>query len=286
SYPHNNNAICLNQGFNSQVQLDDLGHADFLALPDDLGLTNGARLKVRSGTVQFKDVTFSYGDQPILKNLNLTLEGGRTTALVGISGAGKSTLVRLLLHLVKPSRGQVLVDGQDLAGIYLPDYYRQIAYISQEPPVFDGTIRENLVFDEMVDEAILLSAIERAQLTPLISRLPAGLDTVVGECGIKVSGGERQRLAFARLLVQQPHIVVMDEPTSSLDSITEAAVSQNLRDFLTGRTVIIIAHRLQTVQNADRILVLHEGEIVQDGDFASLVEVQGSFREMWEQQSN
>jgi ATP-binding cassette, subfamily B, bacterial len=259
--------------------------ADLLVLPDDVGLNAGPGLAIRNSVVQFRDVSFSYGDQAVLRNLSLTLEGGRTTALFGISGAGKSTLVKLLLCLLKPQSGQVLIDGQDLAAISLSFYYRQVAYIPQDPPVFDGTIRENMVFDGEVAEAVLQGPIAMAGLASLIARLPDGLDTVVGERGTKLSGGERQRLAFARLLIQQPKIVVMDEPTSSLDSLTEAAVTDSLTDFLTGRTVVVIAHRLQTVKRADRILVLDGGQIVQDGDFASLVESEGPFREMWEVQS-
>ncbi|MGC9523769.1 MAG: ATP-binding cassette domain-containing protein, partial [Anaerolineae bacterium] len=162
------------------------------------------------------------------------MEGGKTTALVGTSGAGQSTLVRLLLHLVKPDRGRVLVNGTDLADVSLDAYYRQVAYIPQDPPIFDGTVRENLVFDAKVAESVVQDALEKTGLAPLIARLPEGLETLVGERGVKLSRGEQQRLAFARLLVQQPKIVVMDEPTSSLDSITEEAVTQYLADFLRG----------------------------------------------------
>lgn len=221
--------------------------AEFLSLPDDLGLQRGSALTLRDGAVVFDGVSFAYGDRPVIDDLTVTLGGGRTTALVGPSGAGKSTLVQLLLHLIKPDGGRIMVDGQDLADVSLESFYRQVAYIPQELPVFDGTIRENIVFDAPVDEVALQDVVAQAGLSDLVTRLPQGLETVVGERGIKLSGGERQRLAFARLMVQQPRIVVMDEPTSSLDSLTEAVVTRNLADFLARRTVLVIAHRLQTV---------------------------------------
>jgi len=221
----------------------------------------------------------------VLNGLDLTLERGRTTALVGISGAGKSTIVKLRLGLLKPQSGRVLVDGVDLATVDLGSYYTEVAYIPQEPPVFDGTIRENLAFDADLPDPTLTDAVAGAGLGQLIERLPDGLDTVVGERGTKLSGGERQRLAYARLLIQQPRIVVMDEPPASLDSLTEAAVTETLTGFLAGRTVIVIAHRIQTVRTADRIVVLDDGRMVQDGDFDALVTAPGVFRDMWMEQT-
>ena len=258
---------------------------EFLALPEDVGLGKGHDIAIAKGEIAFKDVAFSFGDRSVLQDLSLTFEGGRTTALVGKSGSGKSTMVRLLLHLLKPDGGQVLVDGQDLSDVNLESFYQKVAYIPQEPPVFDGTIRENLVFDERVDEEKITEAIGKTGLDELIDRLPDGLETVVGERGVKLSGGERQRLAFARVLVQDPRVVVMDEPTAALDSIAESFVTEHLADFFRDRTVIVIAHRLQTVKGADKIAVLEDGEITQEGGFDSLISTSGRFRQLWEEQT-
>jgi ATP-binding cassette subfamily B protein len=186
---------------------------------------------------------------------------------------------------LKPEAGQVLVDGQDLAHVNLESFYQQAAYIPQEPPVFDGSLRENLTFNEHVNDSYLQDVLEKVGLSNLINQLPAGLETIVGERGIKLSGGERQRLAFGRVFIQDPKIVIMDEPTSALDSITENFVTQNMTYLFKGKTVIIIAHRLQTVKDADQILVLENGQVIQQGSFEMLVAVEGKFRQLWETQT-
>jgi ATP-binding cassette, subfamily B, bacterial len=193
--------------------------------------------------------------------------------------------VELLLHLLKPERGQVLIDGQDLAGVSLETFYQHVAYIPQDVPVFDGTIRENLTFAEQVSDEELTDALARVGLDGLLAQLPEGLDTLAGERGAKLSGGERQRLAFVRVLVQDPRIVIMDEPTSALDSLSESLVAEGMADFLRGRTVVLIAHRLRMARDCERIVVLDDGRIVQDGTFADLLAMPGKFREMWEQQT-
>jgi ABC-type multidrug transport system fused ATPase/permease subunit len=259
--------------------------ARFLSLPEDAGLSKGRAIQVDGGTVEFRDVSFAYGERSVVQDLSLTLPGGQITALVGSSGSGKSTLVRLLLYLLKPQRGQVLVDGQDLVDTNLTSFYEQVAYIPQEPPIFDGTIRENLAFDEGVPDGRIREITHQVGLTDLIDTLPDGLETLVGERGIKLSGGERQRLAFGRVLVQDPRIVIMDEPTSSLDSVTERFVTDNMRAFFEGRTVIVIAHRLQTVKNAAQIIVIEGGEIVEEGTFETLLSMNGRFRALWDEQT-
>ena len=295
-----------------KLNLVAYSHLDrVLSLPDDPGMQRKGSLKLDKGTITFENVRFAYrsatvypsagaeAGQPtgdpagnpadeeeprVLDNFSLVIEGGKTTALVGASGSGKSTLVRLLLHLLKPERGRVLVDGQDLAEVNLASYYREVAYIPQEPPIFDGTLQENLLFDRAVEPGILSGVIRRVGLAEFARRLPQGLETLVGERGIKLSGGERQRLAFGRLMLQDPRIVILDEPTSALDSLTEDLVTASLADFLRERTVIIIAHRLQTVRSADKIVVLANGHIVQQGRFEELAAREGLFRQMWEKQ--
>jgi ABC-type multidrug transport system fused ATPase/permease subunit len=262
----------------------------FLNLPDDPGLGSRAALRVGAGCITLDNVSFIYPghaqaeNQAVLKNFSYTFAGGKTTALVGESGGGKSTLIRLVLYLLKPTSGRILVDGQDLAEAQLAQYYESVSYIPQEPPVFDGTLLENLAFDRKPGQAQLEQVIRQVGLEEWVRGLPAGLQTVVGERGIKLSGGERQRLAFGRVLLQDPKIVILDEPTSALDSLTEDFVTRNLRSFFQGKTVLIVAHRLQTVTAADEILVLEDGEILQQGQFEALAAAPGRFRELWEKQ--
>jgi len=257
----------------------------FLSLPEDAGLDQGDGIRLDQGHIEFRNVAFSFQNKPVLLDLSLNIEGGKTTALVGTSGGGKSTIVRLLLQLLKPEAGQVLVDRQDLARINLESFYRQVAYIPQDPPIFDGSLRENLTFNERVNGPYIQEVIEKVGLNDLISQLPAGLETIVGERGIKLSGGERQRLAFGRVFIQDPKIVIMDEPTSALDSVTESFVTQNMTHLFKGKTVIIIAHRLQTVKDADQILVLENGHVIQQGSFETLVAAEGKFQQLWETQT-
>jgi ATP-binding cassette, subfamily B, bacterial len=256
----------------------------FISLPDDPGLARPALLKMDGGSISFEHVDFDYPGHSVLRNFSLRIEGRQMTAFVGTSGSGKSTLVRLLLNLLKPQRGQVCVDGQDLAGINLDSFYRSVAYIPQEPPIFDGTIRENLTFNRPASRARLEEIIHLAGLSELMVKLPQGLDTIVGERGLKLSGGERQRLAFGRVLLQDPQIVILDEPTSALDSVSEDFITHNMIPFLKGKTVIVVAHRLQTVKDADRIIVLEDGQVVQQGSFETLLAIEGKFRQLWEAQ--
>lgn len=258
---------------------------EFLSLPEDAGLDKGERIYVDQGHIEFRNVAFSFQNKPVLSNLSLNLEGGKTTALVGTSGGGKSTIVRLLLQLLKPEAGQVLVDRQDLARVNLESFYRQVSYIPQDPPIFDGSLRENLTFNERVDDSYIQEVLEKVGLDALIGQLPTGLETIVGERGIKLSGGERQRLAFGRVFIQDPKIVIMDEPTSALDSVTESFVTQNMIRLFKGKTVIIIAHRLQTVKDADQIFVLENGQVIQQGSFDTLVVAEGKFQQLWETQT-
>ena len=257
----------------------------FDTLPDDPGLERGRNVAVPRGAIELRDVTFSYQHRTVLQHFQLAIEGGKVTAFVGESGGGKSTLMRLILYLLKPQGGQVLVDGQDLADVNLASYYREVAYIPQEPPVFDGTLQENLIFDRSMDPARLTEVIRLVKLDDMLQKLPNGLETLIGERGIKLSGGERQRLAFGRVLLQDPQIVILDEPTSSLDSLTEHFVTQNMMGMLKGKTVIVVAHRLQTVKGADRIIVLEDGATLQEGCFDELMAIGGRFRELWEKQT-
>jgi ATP-binding cassette subfamily B protein len=255
--------------------------AHFLALPDDANVAKGRRVEIRKGEIALRDVSFSYGENTILQDLTLAFEGGKSTALVGTTGSGKSTIAKLVLSLLKPDKGAISVDGQDVSEIDLDSYYRHVAYISQDAPVFDGTLRENLVFDSEIPDKEVLTVLGKVSLKELVESWPDGLDAEIGERGIKLSGGERQRLAFGRVFFQNPDVLVLDEPTSALDSATEEFVTNNMLELFQGKTTIIIAHRLQTVRNVDRILVFEGGQIIQDGVFDELVNAPGKFQELW-----
>jgi ATP-binding cassette subfamily B protein len=257
----------------------------FDTLPDDPGLAQGRGITVPVGQIELRDISFAYPEHAVLEHFQLAIEGGKMTAFVGESGGGKSTLMRLILYLLKPQAGQVFVDGQDLAGANLASYYREVAYIPQEPPVFDGTLQENLAFDRPADPARVAEVIRLVKLEELVHKMPAGLQTLIGERGIKLSGGERQRLAFGRVLLQNPKIIILDEPTSALDSLTEHLITQNMMGMLKGKTVIVVAHRLQTIKGADRIIVFEEGTAIQDGCFEELMAGGGRFRELWDKQT-
>jgi ATP-binding cassette subfamily B protein len=253
----------------------------FLSLPDDANAGKERRLEIRKGEIGLRDVSFSYGENGILQNLTLVFEGGKSTALVGTTGSGKSTIAKLVLSLLKPVSGSISVDGQDVSEIDLYSYYGHVAYISQDAPVFDGTLRENLVFDGEIPDEEVLAVLRKVSLKDLVENWPDGLDTEIGERGVKLSGGERQRLAFGRVFFQNPDVLVLDEPTSALDSATEEFVTNNMLELFQGKTTIIIAHRLQTVRNVDRILVFERGQVIQDGAFDELVNTPGKFQELW-----
>ncbi len=237
--------------------------ASFLNAADDPNLTEGVSPNITRGEIRFENVSFSYGQKTILQGINAVIPAGKTTALLGQSGAGKSTMVSLALGLRKPTQGRVLLDGQDMSALALNEAYRHIAYVSQDAPVFDGTIRENIHFDGEANEDALWEALRHAELEDLVRGLALGLDTPVGERGVKLSGGEKQRLALARIFFQQPAIIILDEPTSALDKDTERAVVLSLRETLPGRTILVISHSDAAVDGADHSILLERGHIAQ-----------------------
>jgi ABC-type multidrug transport system fused ATPase/permease subunit len=235
------------------------------------------------GDVRFEDVHFAYEeDKPVLKGISFEAPPGTVIALVGSSGSGKSTLAGLAATFLEPDRGRVLVDGVDLRQVNLASYRDQLGLVLQDDFLFDGTIRENLLFargDASEDD--LRHAATQAYVTEFTDRFPDGLDTVIGERGVKLSGGQRQRVTIARALLANPRILLLDEATSSLDTESEAFIQRSLQTLMQGRTTFVIAHRLSTIQRADLILVIEEGRIVERGRHEELIERRGRYHQLY-----
>lgn len=247
-------------------------------------------LKVTAGDIDFKDLNFWYTDgnakTKVFDNFNLHIPAGQRVGLVGRSGAGKTTLTKLLLRLSDIQEGEILIDGQNVAKCTQQSLRRQVAYVPQEALLFHRTIAENIAYarpDASMDE--IREAACQANALEFIERLPQGFDTVTGERGIKLSGGQRQRIAIARAMLANAPILVLDEATSALDSESEKLVQDALEKLMQGRTSIVVAHRLSTVANLDRIVVLDRGKIVEDGPHAELIAQGGEYAQLWSRQT-
>ena len=242
-----------------------------------------AALSVSQGRVEFRDIQFGYNeDRQILKGLNLALEPGRSLALVGGSGAGKSTITRLLFRFYDPQSGQVLIDGQDTVSVTQQSLRHTLGIVPQDTVLFNDTLRNNLLYAKPdASEEDLIEVIRMASLTTLVNDSPDGLNTLVGERGLKLSGGEKQRIAIARMLLKEPAIMVFDEATSSLDSETERTIMAEIRKVAEGHTALIIAHRLSTVVDADEIAVIEDGSVVECGTHQGLLAKQGRYSQLW-----
>lgn len=239
-----------------------------------------------AGDVKFENVSFEYKpDTPVLKGISFHAPAGTTTALVGPSGSGKSTLVGLVMAFYRPLRGNVKVDGKDLVDLKLRDYRKLLGVVMQDNFLFDGTIRENIVFaNPGASDEDTRTASRIAHCDEFIERLDEKYDTVVGERGVKLSGGQRQRIGIARAILANPRVLILDEATSSLDSEAEALIQDGLRVLRRGRTTFVIAHRLSTIRSADQILVLDDGEIVECGTHPELIALEGLYRRLYEKQ--
>ncbi len=238
------------------------------------------------GEVAFQSVSFEYNPGvPVLKGVSFAARAGTTTALVGSSGSGKSTLISLVMAFNRPTAGHILVDGRDLGTIKLRDYRSRLGVVFQDNFLFDGTIAENIAYSRPRagrDEILRVSQI--AHCDEFVGEFKEQYDTIVGERGVKLSGGQRQRIAIARAIIADPRILILDEATSSLDSESEAMIQDGLRALRRGRTTFVIAHRLSTIRNADQILVLEQGEIVERGTHAELLAAGGRYKTLYDKQ--
>lgn len=253
--------------------------------------TPGApELAVSEGEIAISNLGFSYTDgganARVFNNLNLHIPAGQRVGLVGQSGSGKTTLTKLLLRLSDVQLGNITIDGQDISTCTQQSLRRQVAYVPQEALLFHRSIRENIAYGKpSATDAEITEAARQANALEFIEKLPHGIETMVGERGVKLSGGQRQRIAIARAILADAPILVLDEATSALDSESEALVQEALGNLMRGRTAIVVAHRLSTVASLDRILVLSEGEVVEDGTHAELIKANGEYAHLWNRQT-
>lgn len=244
-------------------------------------------LNFNKGDIEFKDVCFSYNEDNILQNFNLTIKNNQTIALVGKSGAGKSTIVNLLQRFYDVNEGSLMLEGIDIKDLAQESLRENISYIPQEPGLFSRSIFENIAYGRTdVTKQDVIKAAKLANAHEFIEKLPCGYDEIVGERGFKLSGGQKQRIAIARAILKDAPIVIMDEATSALDSYSEKLIQESSQELLKNKTCIVIAHRLSTIKSADRVLVLEDGKIVQDGTHKDLLSKEGSYKKLWELQQD
>jgi subfamily B ATP-binding cassette protein MsbA len=245
------------------------------------------QLKAVQGNMEFKDVSFSYEEGVgVLKNIDFTASEGSVTALVGTSGSGKTTIAGLAASFLNPDTGTVLIDGQDLSKVSLETFRSQLGVVLQDDFLFEGTIRENILFPKPdASEEELQHAVKVAFVNEFTDRFEKGLETVIGERGVKLSGGQRQRVAIARAVLANPKVLILDEATSNLDTESETYIQQSLNKLMKGRTTFVIAHRLSTIRQADQILVVEEGQIVERGNHDELIKKEGRYFELYTYQA-
>ena len=239
-----------------------------------------------TGEIVWDNVSFTYTEQAVFKNFNLTIKPGERIGLVGASGAGKTTFVSLLLRQHDVDGGAIRIDGQNISEVTQDSLRENIAVVPQEPLLFHRSIKENILYGKPdATEEEIIEVAKKAQAHDFVTTLPEGYDTLVGERGVKLSGGQKQRVAIARAMLKNAPILVLDEATSALDSESEVAIQQALHELMEGKTVIAVAHRLSTLREMDRILVLEGGEIIEDGDHKTLVKQGGVYAKLWDHQA-
>ena len=259
----------------------------FDIVPDILDPQNPEKLSIKVGHIIFQDVYFKYHlSEEVLSNFNLEIKPGERVGVVGHSGAGKSTITKLLLRFNDITSGTITIDGQDISNITQDDLRSVISYVPQEPILFHRSIKENISYGKPdASEQEIIEVAKKAHAHEFISKLNKGYDTKVGERGVKLSGGERQRVAIARAMLKDSPILILDEATSSLDSISESYIQEAFNKLMEGKTTIVIAHRLSTIQKMDRIIVLDEGKIVEEGTHKKLLEKKGFYANLWGHQT-
>ncbi|WP_010302689.1 ABC transporter ATP-binding protein [Candidatus Odyssella thessalonicensis] len=244
-------------------------------------------LLVQQGKIEFRDVVFCYKrTDPLFNHLSVTIPGGQKVGLVGYSGSGKTTFVNLILRLYDVTTGEVQLDGQSLKEVTLESLYQSIAMIPQEPSLFHRSVIENIRYGKLdASDDDVMEAAKKAHAHDFIMRMTEGYQTMVGERGIKLSGGQRQRIAIARAILKDAPILILDEATSQLDSVTETYIQESLLQAMQGKTTLVVAHRLSTLLQMDRILVFDKGRLIQDGSHAQLLTQEGLYKQLWEKQS-
>lgn len=275
----------LEQGF-----LDAAKVTELLSIPQEVtDKKEAVALEVNGGEVTFNNVTFSYADaknEHVFDDLNLKIPAGQRIGLVGKSGGGKTTLTSLLLRYMDINNGVINIDGQNIADVTQDSLRNSIAYVPQDPFLFHRTLRENIAYGQLdATDQQIIDAAEKAHAMEFINKLPNGINTVVGERGIKLSGGQRQRIAIARAFLKDSPILVLDEATSALDSESEHLIQQSLQELMSGRTSIVVAHRLSTIAKLDRIVVLNDGQIIEDGSHEELLNNDSLYATLWKRQS-
>jgi ABC-type multidrug transport system fused ATPase/permease subunit len=255
--------------------------------PEDDGTIRTVQIEHITGDISFRNVSFAYEEgKTVLKDISFHAPAGSVTALVGTSGSGKTTIAGLAASFLNPAQGEVTIDGIDLATVSLNSYRSNLGVVLQDDFLFEGTIRENIRFPrpQATDEA-LLGAAKAAHVLEFTDRFEAGLDTVIGERGVKLSGGQRQRVAIARAILANPRILILDEATSNLDTESESLIQESLKSLMKGRTTFVIAHRLSTIRQADQILVVEHGQIVERGRHDELIEKSGRYFDLYTYQA-
>jgi len=248
--------------------------------------SQAASLSYSGGSIEWREVSFCFGENTVFDNFSLTIPAGQRVGLVGTSGAGKSTFVSLMLRQYDVLKGHIFIDGQDISTVTQDSLRAAIAVVPQEPMLFHRTIKENILYGQpLATEDDLFAAARRARVHDFVRLLPDGYETLVGERGVKLSGGQKQRVAIARALLKDAPILILDEATSALDSESEVAIQKALHALMAGKTVIAIAHRLSTLREMDRIIVLENGVVIEDGAHDALVAYEGIYAKLWQHQS-